>query len=446
MRQYPEVDAAFALRQIEGWQRAEHKLPELAAIEGWLWPKRLSLEQCSSQSTAVYKRQVLSKVEGGRSKVEGLRSKVEGQGEKGEEERESVLIDLTGGLGVDTYYLSEGFREVHYVERNEELCALAEKNFALAGKRIMVHCCEAETFLEEWNGAHETHEANEAHGANETTIFVDPARRDAHGGKVFRLEDCEPNVVAHLSILRACARRVLLKLSPMLDVTEALRALGGAAEVHVVAVRNEVKEVLVLLEAGRDSMDPEITCVNLETEEESFVFRKSEEDGPHETNEANGTNEAHGANEIILVEPNAAIMKAGAFRTFGERYGLGKLGKNSQLYVAKGVQRCIGESTERVLESYVTFCGAEGSKNFEYAECKRLYPSLPGRIFTVHIATKEELKNLNQANVICRNYPLSPEALKKKLRVRDGGEKYVIATKIGTKPVIFLGVRQFLHR
>ena len=330
MRQYPEVDAAFALRQIEGWQRAEHKLPELAAIEGWLWPKRLSLEQCSSQVTALYKRAVLSKVEGQRSK-----------------EEPNVLIDLTGGLGVDTYYLSEGFREVHYVERDEELCALAEKNFRLAGKRITVHHCEAEEFLEEWNGAHETHETNEtneAHGANETTIFVDPARRDAHGGKVFRLEDCEPNVVAHLSILRACARRVMLKLSPMLDVTEALRALGGAAEVHVVAVRNEVKEVLVLLEAGRDSMDPEITCVNLETEEESFTFRKSEEDGTHgtnganRTNESNGAHETHGANgadEIVLVEPNTAIMKAGAFRTFGERYGLGKLGTNSQLYVAK---------------------------------------------------------------------------------------------------------------
>ena len=137
MRQYPEVDAAFALRQIEGWQRAEHKLPELAAIEGWWWPKRLSLEQCSSQSTAVYKRQALSKVEGGRSKVKGLRSKGE----------PNVLIDLTGGLGVDTYYLSEGFREVHYVERDEELCELAEKNFALAGKRVQVHHQEAEEFL-----------------------------------------------------------------------------------------------------------------------------------------------------------------------------------------------------------------------------------------------------------------------------------------------------------
>ena len=443
MRQYPEVDAAFALQQIEGWQRAEHKLPELAAIEGWLWPKRLSLEQCSSQVTALYKRAVLEKwtMENGQLTIGGC------------------LVDLTGGMGVDTYYLSEGFREVHYVERNKELCELAEKNFALAGKKIAVHHQEAEEFLEEWNEAHGTHGANGANGANgtheanetdETTIFVDPARRDAHGGKVFRLEDCEPNVVAHLSILRACARRVMLKLSPMLDITAAVSSLGGAAEVHVVAVRNEVKEVLVLLESGRDSMDPEITCVNLETEEEALRFRRSEEEGrgmmeegrckANGTNETNGTNGTHGtnevneSNEIILVEPNAAIMKAGAFRIFGERFGLQKLGVNSQLYVAEGVRSCTQESCEGVAKIYGYFCGASGFSK-----------SLPGRVFCAKIATKEELKNLDQANVICRNYPLSPDALKKKLRVRDGGEKYVIATKIGTKPVIFLGYRQFLH-
>ena len=117
MRQYPEMDAAFALQQIEGWQKARQKLPELAAIDGWLWPKRVSVEQSSSQATAIYKRQMLSKVKGRRS---------------------GELIDLTGGMGVDCYYLSEGFEEVHYVERDEELCRLAEKNFALAGKKVQV--------------------------------------------------------------------------------------------------------------------------------------------------------------------------------------------------------------------------------------------------------------------------------------------------------------------
>lgn len=405
MRQYPEVDAAFALQQIAGWQKAREKLPELAGIgttesrsDGlteWLWPRRLSLEQCSSQSTAVYKRQVLSKVEGQRS---------------------GRLIDLTGGLGVDCYYLSELFREVHYVERDEELCRLATHNFALTIRNIQVHNTTAEAYLN--NEANWPNKANKANKSNETdrddtTIFLDPARRDGHGGKVFRLEDCEPNVVALLTIIRTHARRILLKLSPMLDITAAVRSLGGAAEVHVVAVKNEVKELLVLLEDGRDSMDPEIHCVNLGTDEPEFVFRRSEEEliSPISPISLIGP--------ISLVEPNAAILKAGAFKTFAERYGLRRLGPNTQLYEAE------------------TWNGANWANWANKAN-----GVIPGRVFCVHPASKEELKGLRQANVICRNYPLSADALKKQLKLKDGGETYVIGTRIGAKPVIFVGVRQ----
>lgn len=433
MRQYPEMDAAFALQQIEGWQKARQKLPELAAIDGWLWPKRVSVEQSSSQATAIYKRQMLSKVKGRRS---------------------GELIDLTGGMGVDCYYLSEGFEEVHYVERDEELCRLAEKNFALAGKKVQVHHCSAEEWLKVLTSQAQTIGRAVQGYREDTTIFVDPARRDKNGGKVFRLEDCEPNVVELLSIIRACAGRVLMKLSPMLDITAAVRSLGGAAEVHVVAVKNEVKEVLVLIEGARDkeqrartgadvqgnSMDPEITCVNLETEEEAFVFRKSEEEGENrsdranETNRSNGTNGSDDREELWLVEPNGAIMKAGGWTCFGAKYGLEELGPNSHLFCVPRDLRYMQDSPKAVRKTCTNFCGKEGTEKL-----------LPGRIFRVKIASKEELKTLNQANVICRNYPMSADALKKKLRVRDGGEKYVIATQIGSKPVLFLGVRQFLH-
>ena len=433
MRQYPEMDAAFALQQIEGWQKARQKLPELAAIDGWLWPKRVSVEQSSSQATAIYKRQMLSKVKGRRS---------------------GELIDLTGGMGVDCYYLSEGFEEVHYVERDEELCRLAEKNFALAGKKVQVHHCSAEEWLKVLTSQAQTNGRAVQDYREDTTIFVDPARRDKNGGKVFRLEDCEPNVVELLSILRACAGRVLMKLSPMLDITAAVRSLGGAAEVHVVAVKNEVKEVLVLIEGARNkeqrartgadvqgnSMDPEITCVNLETEEEAFVFRKSEEEGENRSDRANGTNRSNGTNgsddreELWLVEPNGAIMKAGGWTCFGAKYGLEELGPNSHLFCVPRDPRYMQDSPKAVRKTCTNFCGKEGAEKL-----------LPGRIFRVKIASKEELKTLNQANVICRNYPMSADALKKKLRVRDGGEKYVIATQIGSKPVLFLGVRQFLH-
>ena len=439
MRQYPEMDAAFALQQIEGWQKARQKLPELAAIDGWLWPKRVSVEQSSSQATALYKKAVLEKwkMENGKWKIGGQR-----------------LVDLTGGMGVDCYYLSEGFEEVHYVERDEELCRLAEKNFALAGKKVQVHHCSAEEWLKVLTSQAQTISRAVQGYREDTTIFVDPARRDKNGGKVFRLEDCEPNVVELLSILRACAGRVLMKLSPMLDITAAVRSLGGAAEVHVVAVKNEVKEVLVLIEGARNkeqrartgadvqgnSMDPEITCVNLETEEETFVFRKSEEEGKNrsdranETNRSNGTNGSDDREELWLVEPNGAIMKAGGWTCFGERYGLEELGPNSHLFCVPRDPRCMQESPKAVRRIYGYFCGKAGAEKL-----------LPGRIFRVKIASKEELKTLNQANVICRNYPMSADALKKKLGVRDGGEKYVIATKIGSKPVLFWGVRQFLH-
>ena len=439
MRQYPEMDAAFALQQIEGWQKARQKLPELAAIDGWLWPKRVSVEQSSSQATALYKKAVLEKwkMENGKWKIGAQR-----------------LVDLTGGMGVDCYYLSEGFEEVHYVERDEELCRLAEKNFALAGKKVQVHHCSAEEWLKVLTSQAQTIGRAVQGYREDTTIFVDPARRDKNGGKVFRLEDCEPNVVELLSILRACAGRVLMKLSPMLDITAAVRSLGGAAEVHVVAVKNEVKEVLVLIEGARDkeqrartgadvqgnSMDPEITCVNLETEEEAFVFRKSEEEGENrsdranENNRPNETNGGDGGEELWLVEPNGAIMKAGGWTCFGAKYGLEELGPNSHLFCVPGDPRCMQESPKAVRRMYGYFCGKAGAEKL-----------LPGRIFRVKIASKEELKTLNQANVICRNYPMSADALKKKLRVRDGGEKYVIATQIGSKPVLFLGVRQFLH-
>ncbi|MBR3647627.1 MAG: hypothetical protein IKN59_04450 [Paludibacteraceae bacterium] len=419
MRQYPEVDAAFALQQIEGYQKAQYKLPEIAAIDGWQWPKRLSMEQCSSQTTALYKRAVLEKWKNEKRTIGGR------------------LIDLTGGLGVDTFYLSDLFEEVHYVERQEELCRLAEHNFALTGKHIHVHNCSAEKFLGantpsprtppnlggEYNGTNKTNGTNKHQETNEllkseTVVFIDPARRDSHGGKVFRLQDCEPDVTALLPQIYARAGMIVLKLSPMLDITEAVRAWGGAAEVHVVAVRNEVKEVLVVLKNGGNSLDPEIVCVNLETEEEPFVFRRSEDRRVAEdillTDRAR---EAIEAQEIVLLEPNAAIQKAGAFKLFAARYRLKKLGVNTHLY-----------STD-------TLSKAESSTDL----------GIPARVFVARVATKEELAKVKQANVICRNYPLTPEAVRKKYGLKDGGETYLIATRVGEKPTLFLASRQFLH-
>lgn len=213
------------LQQVEGRERTADKLPMFAAIEDWWYPVRLSCEQCSSELTARYKAQIIN------HKSEIINGR---------------FIDLTAGYGVDTYFISEHFEHTDYVEQNEELCRIAEHNFSLIDNRksIIVHHTTAEEFL-----ASLPFKEGSGLGSFDL-IYADPARRDAHGGKVFRLEDCTPNIVALLPSLLSHLTpngRILLKLSPMLDLTQALKELSAVAwDVHVVAVKNEVKEVLLL--------------------------------------------------------------------------------------------------------------------------------------------------------------------------------------------------------
>ncbi len=382
---YPAVDMAFALQQIEGRQRTRTKLPEIYAIEGWHYPVRLSLEQCSSEVTAKYK--------GQRIKDEGQRTKDEGQ---------RTLVDLTGGFGIDTFYLSKAFAETHYVERNAELCAIAEHNFALAGRKVTVHHTDAENFLRDMEAV--------------DVIYLDPARRSAAGGKVFRLQDCEPDLTQLYPLLMSKCHVLMVKLSPMLDITEALRYLPDAREVHVVAVRNEVKEVLVIVATaplnpphrGEESpADIKRIAVNLETDDVPFVFTEEEETAASIISPVGETGEGLG----YLYEPNAAILKAGAFRSVGARYGLQKLGVNTHLYAAD-----------------------------------HLVADFPGRIFKVlGTPDKAQLKALQKtgAHTICRNYPLSADKLAAKHKIPEGGTLYLIGTTAPTtsRPILLLAER-----
>ncbi len=367
---YPDVDMAFALQQIEGRQRTRTKLPEIHAIEGWHYPVRLSLEQCSSEVTAKYKRQ---RIKDNEQKTDSLHNTAC-----------RTLVDLTGGFGIDTFYLSAIFEETHYVERNAELCEIAKHNFALAGRNIVVHNAQAEEYLQ-------TMEAVDV-------IYLDPARRSAAGGKVFRLQDCEPDLTQLYPLLMSKCRILMVKLSPMLDITEALRHFPDATEVHIVAVRNEVKEVLVVataplnppVEGGNHSVEPKRIAVNLESNDTPFVFTEEEESA------APSSPLYEGIRGGLLYEPNAAILKAGAFRTVGARYGLQKLGVNTHMYAAD-----------------------------------HLVADFPGRIFKVigH-PTKAQLKALQKtgAHTICRNYPLSADKLAAKHKIPEGGTLYLIGT------------------
>ena len=335
------------LQQVEGKERTADKLPTFASIPDFWYPVRLSCEQCSSELAARYKASLVS-------------------GEK--------MADLTGGYGVDTYFLSENFAHTDYVEQNTELCRIATHNFA--GKPISIHNTSAEEFL--------------TSSDQYDLIFLDPARRDSHGGKVFRLEDCTPNVVELLPALLAHSKRVLLKLSPMLDLTQAITSLSQVTwDIYVVAIKNEVKELL-LLSGGSGK----ITAIDLEKKDQAFVFTKEEEQNCQMVNRKC-------ENGKFLYEPSAAILKAGAYKLIAERFHLLKLDVNTHLYCS-----------ETLIENF------------------------PGRVWK--IVEKQDLK---QANIICRNYPLTPEALKKKLHLRDGGTAFVIGCRVAGKPTLFYAER-----
>lgn len=334
------------LQQVEGKERTADKLPTFAAIPDWWYPVRLSCEQCSSELAARYKASLVS---GG------------------------TMVDLTGGYGVDTYFISEQFAHTDYVEQNAELCRIATHNFA--NKPITIHNTSAEDFL--------------ASAGQYDLIFIDPARRDSHGGKVFRLEDCTPNVVELLPTLLAHGKRLMIKLSPMLDLTQAVTSLSQVCwDIFVVAIKNEVKEVL-LLSGGSG----QITAIDLTQKDQAFVFTRDQE-----TNCPLAINHSPFG---FIYEPNAAILKAGAYKLIAERFGLHKLDVNTHLY-----------GSDTLIEHF------------------------PGRVWKV-----VEKQDLKQANVLCRNYPLTPEQLKKKLHLKDGGTAYVIGCRVNNKPTLFFAER-----
>lgn len=358
---YPSVDMRIAATQIEGRRLAATKLPSWSAVEGVVFPVRLSMEQCSSEQTARYKASLVS-------------------GER--------LADLTGGFGIDCSYMSDRFNETVYIERNEELCRIAMHNFALLEKRIAVVHGNSEELL--------------ASMPQQDWIFVDPARRSASGGKVVALSDCEPDVCQLEELLLQKAKRVMVKCSPMLDISQALRDLHAVREVHVVSVGNECKELLLIL--GNDTrQEPSISTVNFRGEHtQTFTYTATEE--------AQATCTYTDSVARYLYEPNSSLMKAGCFKLPAERWGLQKLHRNTHLYTSDTLVR-----------------------------------EFPGRVFEVKSTDgfgKNELKRLSaelkKANIAVRNFPERPEALRKRLKLADGGDVYLFATTLADESKIII--------
>jgi hypothetical protein len=281
--------------------------------------------------------------------------------------------------------MSEHATQAHYVERNEELCRIASHNFGLTRPQLQIHHADALIFLDQMPPC--------------DVIYLDPARRDHNGGKVFRLEDCEPNVIELLPNLTAKSKQLIIKLSPMLDITQALRSLLIPFDVHIVAVKNEVKEVLLIQTDG----EPTIHAVNLNSNtQKTFSFTLEEEKSATPYTPAESAHYLGEAGTTYLYEPNAAIIKAGAFKLVAQRYGLHKMAPNTHLYYS-----------EQLVEDF------------------------PGRVWKIMEVNPKDTKN-TCASVLTRNYPLTPDQLRKKLKIKEGDQLTIIGARLGDKPTLFL--------
>lgn len=361
---FPDVDMPYALDQIQGWQIARRKLPKWAACDGVIFPPHLSMEQCSSEPTAQYK----------------LNLAMEWASRVGHASR---MTDLTGGFGVDFSFTSCAFAAATYVERNEQLCHIVEHNLPLLGlNNATVVCADAVEYLS-------TVEP-------QTMLFLDPARRDEHGAKTVMLADCTPDVVQLLPKLLEKSRFTMLKLSPMLDWHKAVDDLQGTVrEVHIVSVGGECKELLLVLSTVVES-ELKVYCADLSTASDTFsLFVYTPGSSAPVANSKLKTQ-----NSKFVHEPNASIMKAGCFDELAAAYGVSPVSRNSHLFLS-----------DEPIEDF------------------------PGRSFVVERVTtmnkgelRKALAGIEKANIATRNFPLTVAELRKRLKIKDGGDVYIFAT------------------
>lgn len=463
---YPEVDMPFALDQIRGRKMARVKLPRWASIDGIIYPPHISMEQCSSEQTALYKAELAARLLGlspsssengeekekesenasnlhlsencefaGKGAVDSEFAKNEATYEKqqilteskenvneikeepheGDFSEETGFVDLTGGFGVDFSYIASrlGVKSM-YVERQAHLCEAAKENFGRLGlKNAIVKNGDGIEVLHSFASKKEA-AASDSLGITEDQsqsllktnlglklIFIDPARRDDAGNKVVSLKDCTPDVTLLQEEMLSKADYVIIKLSPMLDWHRAVSELNCVQEVHVISVNNECKELLLVLSA-RNMGNLRIYCVN---DAQSFVCEESDM-------EASSVKIAPSTLEEMqyLYEPNASLMKAGCFGVLSERYDARMLSKNSHLFVSQAP-----------IEAF---------------------PGRSFRIIAISSFNKKELKRhlsgITKANIATRNFPLSVAELRKRLKLKDGGETYIFATTLSDESHVLM--------
>ena len=405
----PEVDMPFALDQIRGRKMARAKLPRWANIDGIIYPPHISMEQCSSESTALYKAELAAR-------LLGLSASSFSE--------EIGFVDLTGGFGVDFSYIAArlGMKSM-YVERQAHLCDAAKENFERLGlKNAIVKNGDGIEVLHSFHSKKkDAASADDSLGITYDQprsllktnlglkiIFIDPARRDDAGNKVVSLKDCTPDVTVLQEEMLLKADYVIIKLSPMLDWHRAISELSHVREVHIISVNNECKELLLVLSARNmgemeaSSADGEVKhagnlriyCIN---DAQSFVCDELDMESSSVKIALSPLEEMQ-----YLYEPNASLMKAGCFGVLSERYDARMLSKNSHLFVSR--------------------------------EPIAVFPGRSFRIIAVSSFNKKELKRhlsgITKANIATRNFPLSVAELRKRLKLKDGGEIYIFATTL----------------
>ena len=361
------VNLHYCMRQIAGQQALRRKVPSLAGLDDIIYPERVSLEQCSSEQTALYKQHLVERVMS---------------------EGRHRMADLTGGFGVDFSFMAKLFDEAHYVEQNEELCRIARHNFPLIGlKNFQIHQTTSEKFLDGMGSF--------------DFIFLDPSRRDQDGRKVVALGDCSPNMEELHATLCDATRHVMLKLSPLLDIKDALRRLPTAHEVHVVSVGGECKEVLLVLCKEGEGIN--YHCANITEQTQTFS-----------TDTPDVEPIIASRLEHYLYEPNASILKAGVQNALCKTYNVEKLHPFSHLFIS-----------------------AHSIENF------------PGRRFVVedtYSFSKSDIRRLksdiSQCNLTVRNFPSTVAELRKRLKLREGGDCYLFATTLGDGSHVLLKCRR----
>lgn len=344
---FPNVTIQEIVQQIKGKKVAQRKFPFLLK-DNLVFPPNLNLEQASSQSTAEYKAQILK----GKS-----------------------FLDLTSGFGIDAYFLSQNFEEVTLVEQNPNLIKIVEHNWKILNRKANFINQNLEEFLE-------------INKEKFDVVYLDPARRDHNNKKKFLLEDLSPNLLEIEEKLKIISDKIIVKLSPLIDISYLVSELRNINEIKIIAVRNEVKELVLIIknqETRTEIQDVKITCANLESDEPKFSFFINEEKiAKSEFSETLN----------FLYIPNNSILKAGAFNIIAQKFGLKKLHPNTHFY-----------TSENKIENF------------------------PGRVLQIEKIDGKDLKKNDQFNIISKNYPLKPDEIKKKYKLKDGGNRYLIFTQ-----------------